>query len=40
MDTAALKAPQISAQINEALAGGSFGARIRVIPATEVRIEA
>jgi nicotinamidase-related amidase len=40
MDTAALKAPQISAQINEGLAGGSFGARIRVIPATEVRIEA
>jgi nicotinamidase-related amidase len=40
MDTAALKAPQISAQINEALVGGSFGPRIRVIPATEVRIEA
>ncbi len=40
MDTAALRAPQISAQVNEALAGGGFGPRIRVIPATEVRIEA
>lgn len=39
MDTAALKAPQISAQINEALARGGFGPGIRVIPATEVRIE-
>jgi hypothetical protein len=39
MDTAALKAPQISAQINEALARGGFGPGIWVIPATEVRIE-
>lgn len=40
MDTAALKAPQISAQINEALSAGDFGSRIRLIPAADVRIEA
>jgi nicotinamidase-related amidase len=40
MDNATLKAPQISAQNNEALAAGSIGPRILVIPAADVRIGA
>jgi hypothetical protein len=40
MDTAALKAPPISAQINKALSAGDFGSKIRLIPAADLRIEA
>jgi hypothetical protein len=39
MDTAAIKAPQISAQINKALSAGDFASKIRLIPAADVRIE-
>lgn len=38
MDNATLKAPQISAQVNEALAAGGFASPVLVIPAADMRI--